>query len=274
MIHTRVVLSPLENKPMPIYAESIGLNGAQEKMIRPNGYPYYHWLQTISGEGNMLLEGRTLKIPRNSGILLSPHITHTYEGNKNPWKTAYITFGGRMAHDLLHQIELKTDAIYQWETENLINKHIINLLHHIKQTDDTFSLLSSTYVYHFLLLIKNYAGLRENPEVSDKLKILQPLINWMKKNISNPDIGLRDFSNYLGISVRQLSKLFQHVFHISPYAYFINLRIRYAKQMLFDSSEITIKEVAEKVGFRSTSHFVATFKRIVGFPPDYYRKLH
>ena len=273
MLHDRVVLSPLQSKPMPIYGESIGYNPNQERLSRPQGYPQYHWLQTIRGEGSISVEGNIVSLHENSGILLSPHMTHHYEAVTETWQTVYLTFGGRMIADLLTHIGLKTDAIYCWETESPINTHIFNLLDKVKQTDDAFGLITSTYVYQFLLMVNNYAGLQKNPEVSEKLELLQPLINWMMVNVSDPNVGVREFASYLDISPRQLNTLFQETFNISPYSYFLNLRIRKAKQILFNSEDIAIKFISEEVGFRSVSHFIATFKRIVGLPPEHFRRL-
>ena len=147
---------------------------------------------------------------------------------------------------LLDYIGLKTDAIYCWETESPINVHIVDLVDKVKHTDDTFGIMTSTYVYQFLLTINNYAGLQKNPDVSEKLELLQPLIDWIMINISNPIIGVDEFASYLDLSPRRLNELFQETFHISPYSYFLNLRIRKAKQMLFNFEEITIKNLSLK----------------------------
>lgn len=274
MLNDRVVLSPLQSKPMPIYGESIGYNSDQEKLSRPQGYPNYHWLQTISGEGSISIEGSTVPLPENSGILLAPHMTHRYQAVTDTWRTAYLTFGGRMVPDLLMHIGLKTEAIYCWETESLINNYIFNLLEKVKHADDTFGVNTSSSVYQFLLMVNSYAGLQKNPDVSEKLELLQPLINWMMVNISDPNIGVREFASYLDISPRRLNALFQETFNISPYAYFLNLRIRKAKEILFNSEGITIKNISKEVGFRSVSHFIATFKKSVGLSPEHFRRLH
>lgn len=243
-------------------------------MVRPNGYPIFHWIQTLSGEGSFSFEGHTIYLEKNSGIMLSPHTPHVYQTQSENWRTVYLTFDGKMITDLLTYIGLKKNAIYRWENESPINNYILNLLKSLKKTDDTFGVYASTHVYQFLLMIHSYAGLQRKPEISETLELLQPLIQWLSINISNPNIGVVDFSNFLGISPRRLNVLFQETFHISPYAYFLNVRIRKAKQILFTSKTKTIKEISEQVGFRSVSHFVATFKRYVGLPPEKFRQLH
>src|SRR5690625_5154236 len=174
MIHDRVLLSPIPNRPIPIYAESMGYNQNQEKLDRPHGYPYYHWLQTTRGEGQFSFEGTTFTLQKNSGILLSPHTPHTYQTKAGLWETVYITFGGQMVPQLLNHIGLRTDAIYRWETESPLNTAIFNMLKQSKRMDDAFGLYHSSFVYQFLLKVNYYAGFEKNPEVSEKLTRLKP----------------------------------------------------------------------------------------------------
>jgi len=274
MLSQRIVLSPLQSKPLPIYVESIGYNHDQEKLNRPHGYPHYHWLQTINGEGKFNLEGNTFTLGKNNGILLSPHTSHSYQNATTTWQTVYVTFDGRLVSDLLNQIDLKTNVIYRWETDSPLSSYVLNFINKTKSIDDAFGLHYSSFVYQFLLMISFYAGYQKNLEVSEKLSIIEPLIRWMNMNLSNPDIGINDFANFLNISPRKLNALFQETFNISPYAYFLNLRIKKAKEILYSSDDLMIKTIAEKVGFRSVSHFVATFRKTVGLPPSQFRKLY
>ena len=41
-------------------ADSIGNRWLQEPVVRPNGFPLYHWIQTERGEGLLTLEGQKL----------------------------------------------------------------------------------------------------------------------------------------------------------------------------------------------------------------------
>ncbi len=96
----------------------------------------------------------------------------------------------------------------------------------------------------------------------------------MEVHYHNPDIGLDDLADVLGISSRYLSTLFNQTFGMSPYVYFINVRLRKAKELLAGKEEYTVTRIAEDVGFRDVSHFVATFRRSTGMTPEQFRKLH
>lgn len=49
-VHKRYFLTSREQK-LPLFIDSIGLNGQQEDVDRPEGFPCFHWLQTIQGKG-------------------------------------------------------------------------------------------------------------------------------------------------------------------------------------------------------------------------------
>nr|WP_255639812.1 AraC family transcriptional regulator [Aquibacillus saliphilus] len=270
-----MVLTPFQSRPLlPIYIESIGFNPHQEKITRPHGYPHYHWLQTIAGEGEFAFNGERYILKPNCGMLISPHVSHSYQALTDKWETTYLTFGGKIIADVMSYIGLQSEAFYQWESDNPIRTEIIDFMQNIEDTNDVFGIHASTNVYQFLLMVKNYAGAEKNLAVSGNLEKLQPLIKWMKANISNPNIGLIEFAQFLDISPRQLNGLFRNTFNVSPYAYFLDLRIRTAKHLLFESKEMTINQVAKEIGFRSPSHFIATFKKIVGIPPEKFRTFH
>lgn len=269
----RIVLAPMQGKPLPIYVETIGFNPNQERIDRENGYPYYHWLQTINGKGVFTIEGQDYTLTKNSGMLIRPNVSHSYYALTTNWETVYITFNGPIIGELLSHSGLKLDAFYQWEESNPIADLLMNFIKQTEDDGDVFGTQASTNVYHFLLTLNNYAR-SQKLVISENLGKVQLLIEWMYEHVGDPNIGLQDFSNYLKLSPRSLNGLFREMFSMSPYAYFIDLRLRIAKQLLVESKNLSIKEVAEKVGFRSPSHFVATFKRVVGITPDHFRRLH
>jgi transcriptional regulator GlxA family with amidase domain len=74
----------------------------------------------------------------------------------------------------------------------------------------------------------------------------------------------------VGISGRQLARLFQAEFGRSPAAYLRQARLRYAKWLLQNSQE-TVTEVALRTGFCDCSHFVRQFHQEFGLAPGQFR---
>jgi AraC-like DNA-binding protein len=271
------LLIPLNESKLPLFAETIGFNPAQENILRPNGYPYYHWIQTVSGTGTFIYQNQKIYLPENNGFLILPHLAHAYknEQNNTPWQTVYVTFDGMMVKEILMTLGLYQSSFFHWEQEAPLSTFIKNVLTKREETTDYFSIHASSTVYEFLLLLKKYGKTNKgNLKETSNLVTLYSLIDWMKSHLSNPNVGLDDMALYINTSKRHLNSLFQKNFHVTPYAYFVNLRIQQAKKLLLENSSVTIGNIAQQVGFRSTSHFVATFRKIVGIPPEKYRHLN
>lgn len=83
-------------------ADSIGNRWLQEPVVRPNGFPLYHWIQTERGEGLLTLEGQELLLKPGDGVLIAPHVPHEYRENDGSgmWFTSFLTFDGKLSDDL------------------------------------------------------------------------------------------------------------------------------------------------------------------------------
>ena len=61
-------------------------------------------------------------------------------------------------------------------------------------------------------------------------------------------------------------RLFKKNFLVSPIKFLNEMRIERAKE-LFEENNMTIAEVASKVGFNDISYFNKTYKEIMGYSP-------
>lgn len=59
--------------------------------------------------------------------------------------------------------------------------------------------------------------------------------------------------------------------HDTPIMHLNKMRISQAK-VFFENSDLTIQEIAHKVGYKNISTFTEAFKRVMGMTPNYYRK--
>ncbi|MNN11978.1 HTH-type transcriptional activator RhaS [compost metagenome] len=273
--YRRFVFSPSGNSHLPLLVESIGFNPNQETIERPEGYPWYHWIGTAEGEGRLLYGNELFTLPAGSGVLLPPGMPHSYSAsntNKN-WETYYLTFGGNAASSILNGFAIRDTTYFRWESDSPILPLLASLINQLEQIPDLFGLETSTDTYRFLGLLSKY-GQISNVSVTRNTEKLAPLIRWMEDHYGNPDIGLHDLADVLEVSSRHLSKLFQHTFGLSPYAYLVHLRMNKAKERLASNPDHTVSSIAIETGFRDASHFVATFRKHTGMTPQQFRRLH
>lgn len=95
-------------------------------------------------------------------------------------------------------------------------------------------------------------------------KLLE-VVALMEANLEEP-IELGEMAAYVGVSRRQLERLFQKYLLCSPSRYYLQLRLTRARQLLKQTS-ISIIEVASACGFVSTPHFSKCYREYFGQPP-------
>ena len=87
------------------------------------------------------------------------------------------------------------------------------------------------------------------------------------KEIYEPGFSIEQMSEILGLTVRQISKAINCRASKNFSIFLSEYRIREACRILLeDQSGVrpTIEQVAERVGYRSRSHFSRTFKTVTG----------
>ena len=95
---------------------------------------------------------------------------------------------------------------------------------------------------------------------------LQEIVALMEANLEEP-IELDELANYVGLSRRQLERLFQKYLKSSPSRYYLKLRLIRARQLLKQTS-ISIVELSVVCGFVSTPHFSKCYRECFGIPPS------
>lgn len=271
----RLVVPASPAELLPLQLETIGIKHDQEEIDRPNGYPYYHWLQTLEGEGELSAAGRTWRMAGRSGILLAPGTPHRYEARGGRWLTGFITFHGSAAAGLVQSLGFGIAEHFQWEPgQNQITDQLESLLAFAESGGDPSGWRYSADLYRFLTLLRTDARMDNRPSMSKRLERIQALLDWLEKEFANPEIGLSDMAAQLGIGERQLNERFRELFGQTAYAYLIQLRLRKAKEWLPSRPDWSVRRIGEAVGFRDASHFVATFRRMEGMTPETYRKLY
>ena len=98
---------------------------------------------------------------------------------------------------------------------------------------------------------------------------LQKILDYMKENVES-DFSLDDISSIFQMSKSSVIRKFKENTGITPYDFFMELKIGRALELLNDSKNRVI-DVAVQCGFKNHSHFSSVFKKATGLTPTEYR---
>ena len=107
--------------------------------------------------------------------------------------------------------------------------------------------------------------MRQKERLSYKIKKI------IEENYNQHFLGLCYISEQVGVSTSYVSKVFKEEYEIGVVEYMNELRIEAAKKLM-EKEGITIKEVAEQVGFTSDIHFIPIFKKYENITPAVYKR--
>lgn len=98
---------------------------------------------------------------------------------------------------------------------------------------------------------------------------IQQVLDYIYKNIKR-NITLNEVADAVALSPAYLSRLFMKEMGMSLKDYILEKKIERAQNLL-KYSDISSTEIAQFLAFSSQSHFIATFKKIVGMTPKKYK---
>lgn len=94
---------------------------------------------------------------------------------------------------------------------------------------------------------------------------LAEAIDLMQNNIEDP-LSPQEVAGHVGVSLRQLERLFKKYRSATPQRYYLKLRLENARQLLLYTSQSGL-DVAIASGFSSHSHFIKSYRDVYGRTP-------
>ena len=145
-------------------------------------------------------------------------------------------------------------------------EQFFTLLH---QKNRSESWLNSLRCHELLLFLADCIN-KEQHELKKIPKPVMVLLQIMETERGQHS-SIEELATACGGSVRSIFRLFKKYIGITPHAYRQRLQIEKAQYLLKNSTD-SIKEIAEKLGFRNAFYFSSAFSRSIGVSPSDYRK--
>ncbi len=101
---------------------------------------------------------------------------------------------------------------------------------------------------------------------------IDPVLEYIRKNYRRP-IRLDELSDILHVCNDHLIRLFRESTRRTPARYISDLRVEEALRLLVDT-DLSVAEIADRVGFSGPNFMAKTFTQKLGISPSIYRKKH
>ena len=87
----------------------------------------------------------------------------------------------------------------------------------------------------------------------------------MENNIEDP-LTPDEIADVVGLSTRQLERLFAKYLTISPKRHYLRIRLEKGRNLL-RQTDLSVTDVCVACGFKSLSHFSKSYRANYGIPP-------
>jgi AraC family transcriptional regulator len=99
---------------------------------------------------------------------------------------------------------------------------------------------------------------------------LRAAIEYIEEHLDS-EIALDDLAAVAHLSAYHFARLFRAATGLPPHQFVIARRVERAKQLLRGADDLSLAQVAARVGFWDQGHFTRHFKRLVGVTPGRFR---
>ena len=256
------------NMEYPFNIEAIGITHPDKDYFISRERSDYHVIEYIvSGKGVLSIDGKEYRLEPDDIYILPPESKHSYRADPEQpyckiWCNFYSDTFAKIQMDyhldgkyVFHAPDCKEDFVRLMEIANFGSR--IN--------DEEWANVASV----LMNVLNKIAARLYRPEGNHALvaRAKEILDNAIFDNLTIEELTKRLF-----VSKMILTREFKAMYGMAPYHYYINKKLSRAKLMLHNSN-MSVKEISEKLCFADEHYFSGLFKRKIGVSPSKFRKL-
>lgn len=239
---------------------------------RPVGIADSILIYCDAGRGWFEVDGERQALGPCQALLIPEGKPHSYGAEADdPWTIYWVHFGGTVAAG--YNVLLPK------------NEYVIPVAHRTslelkRMFEVAFRAISSGWNVRTMLLVSHILRYQlgliffEGPKLwgaTSRLVVhdLSGSLQFMRENLTRP-LSLSELARKAGISPSRYSALFKEQTGISPIEHHIRLRMQAACHLL-DTTPMSIKEIAVRLGYEDPYYFSRIFCKVTGSSPTAYR---
>lgn len=118
-------------------------------------------------------------------------------------------------------------------------------------------------------IILSYFVKHAQPIHATRDKRIAQLMEYVQLHL-NKNVTMQDMADKVCLTKSHMIRLFRQTMGITPLQYVLRKKVQYAQYLLL-STDLTVAEVAHRLGMEDASYFIRLFRKSLGFTPQEYR---
>ncbi|HUW42199.1 MAG TPA: AraC family transcriptional regulator [Rectinemataceae bacterium] len=226
----------------------------------------YQIVYITKGAGSFESEGRRHRVEAGSVLFLFPGVRHVYKPDfEIGWTEYWVGCKGAYADNLVAQNFISpARPVMHIGLDNRILDLFARILDLVRDQEPLYQIRAGSLI--LALVAEILSRVRKASQSSHSERLVQKVKFHMEENIYG-EINIPGICEALKVSPSHLNEVFKSYTAMTPYQYFISIKLQKAKEML-EGGESIIKAIAYRLGFKDEYYFSRLFKRKTGVSPS------
>ena len=183
----------------------------------------------------------------------------------------YLHFTGRECEGLLRSLGLLNERLFLLRKATHLERAFESILSELAVRKPMYEQVCAALLMQLLCTVaREYARVQSHVNRESEKRVDRAL-EILCKDLSATH-SVRELASACCLSEGHFSHLFCDVVGRSPYAHLLFLRMEKAKDLLL-STDLSVGEIGETVGYDDQNYFSRIFKRQIGVSPSKYRSM-
>jgi AraC-like DNA-binding protein len=232
--------------------------------------PEFQVVYITEGEGIFSSGGKDYRVSPGCVMLLLPGIKHMYKPLlETGWHEYWVGFKGGYYFQLLEEGRLSEDHIFfKTGLHDSILSFFNQIFDEVRSQKPLYQFKTCASILSLIAEVLTRERRREQPNFYEK--IVAGAKYLMESNVYSA-INLPAISEQLGVSTSRLNEIFKTYTSMTPYQYYIDIKIHKAEGLL-ELEDLPVKEVSFRMGFEDQYYFSRLFKNKTGVSPSDWKR--
>lgn len=241
----------------------------------PTVREYYLIHVIMDGKGYFEIGENRFYLKKGQFFIIYPEVMSFYQADEeDPWEYYWIGLNGKRLENLLSAIGFHLE-----HPVGTVNEYgeAKRLMEEIMQANP-FDTLSRVRLQGQLYVLLSMLGsgwestdIEKIEKINKSVEYTKQAIEIIKERYHDVDFLIRDISDQLSLNESYLTSIFRKTTNRTLHDYLIDFRVQKSREYL-ETTDLSVAEVAEKVGYRNPLSFTRVFKSKMNMSPRAYAK--